>query len=161
MEDLNKKAHIFGSIFMLANRLQVLGDKFDRNITIKQWMLLAGIYKLTDIHGKESSLPTISEAANFIGYSRQNVKKMALILERQEFLNLRKDLADARILRISLTEKCLKYFKNREQRETEFLERLFEDIDYSLIECMEAGVSKLEENIIKMEKEYNRDGEYY
>lgn len=148
MENLNEKAHIFGSIFMLANRLQIIGDKFDRNITIKQWQLIAAITK------SSSKSPTISEVAAFIGNSRQNVKKMALILEREGFLKLEKDSADARILRISLTVKCEDYFSKRQSRETEFLEKLFKGIDTHLIKCMDSGISKLEDNINEMEKCY-------
>lgn len=148
MDDIKEKTHIFGSVFMLANRLQVLGDRFDRNLTIKQWLLLAGIYK------SESDFPTLSDVANFIGNSRQNVKKMSLILEREGFLKLQKDPADARILRISLTSKCEDYFKNRENRELEFFEKLFKGMDSELIKYIDRGINLLEKNIIELEKEY-------
>lgn len=148
MKDIEEKAHIFGSIFVLANRLQVLGDKFDENLTIKQWLLLVGILK------NKSDTPTISEVASFIGNSRQNVKKMALILEKKEFLKLQKDSSDARILRISLTRKCQDYFKQREDGELEFFEKLYNGFDTNLIKCLDSGISKLEENIIEMEKQY-------
>lgn len=148
MDNIEEKAHIFGSVFILANRLQVLGDKFDGNLTIKQWLLLVGILK------SSVDSPTISEVASFIGNSRQNVKKMALILEKKGFLNLEKDLNDARILRISLTMKCLDYFKQREQRELEFFEKLYVGFDANLIKGLDNGILKLEENIIEMEKEY-------
>jgi len=148
MNDIEEKAHIFGSVFILANRLQVLGDKFDGNLTIKQWLLLVGILK------NSGDSPTISEIASFIGNSRQNVKKMALILEKKGFLNLEKDLKDARILRISLTGKCQDYFKQRENRELEFFEKLYDGFDTVLIKGLDNGILKLEENIISMEKQY-------
>lgn len=148
MNYIEEKTHIFGSIFILANRLQVLGDKFDGNLTIKQLLLLVGILK------NSSDSPTISEVASFIGNSRQNAKKMALILQKKGFLNLEKDPNDARILRISLTDKCQNYFKLRENRELEFLEKLYDGFDASLIKSLDSGISKLETNIIEMEKQY-------
>lgn len=148
MNDLEKKAHIFGSVFILANRLQVLGDKFDRNLTIKQWLLLVGILK------NRGNSPTISEIASFIGNSRQNVKKMALLLEKKGFLKLEKDSNDARILRISLTSECHEYFHQREKRELEFFEKLYDGFDTNIIKSLDNGISKLEKNIIKMEKQY-------
>jgi len=148
MNDIKAKAHIFASIFTLANRLQILGDKFDRNLTIKQWLLLACIYKC------ESEAPTISEVAELTGSSRQNVKKMALILEREGFVHLQKDPNDARALRIGLTEKCRVYFKEREDRELDFLEKLYIGFDADLIMCLKKAISKLEENITELEKEY-------
>lgn len=61
MNDLEQKAYIFGTIFTLSNKLQVLGDEFDKNITIKQWLFILGISQFNEP-------PTISEVANFIGY---------------------------------------------------------------------------------------------
>lgn len=151
MDNLNEKAFIFGSIFTLANRLQVLGDKFDENLTMKQWLLLASI---TTINEKA---PTISEIANVIGYSRQNVKKTASILEREGFITFQKDITDARILRIILTEKCEYFFKQREQRELEFLEQLYDGFDTNLVTGLFQGLTKLAENMMEMEKQYAKD----
>lgn len=149
MDDLKEKAYIFGSIFTLSNKLQSLGDKFDKNLTVKQWLLLAGIFK------SNSNSPTISEVADLIGNSRQNVKKMVLILEKRGFVMLQKDLKDARILRISLTEKCKEYLLKREKSETEYLEQLFEDFNSDEIKALADGISKLEKSIVKKERSYN------
>lgn len=153
MSDIKEKAYIFGSIFTLSNKLQILGDKFDRNLTIKQWLLLAGIFK------SESDTPTVSDVANLTGNSRQNAKKMLLRLEKEGFVMLQKDPGDARILRIILTEKCRDYFRQREKRELEFLEQLYEDFDTNLIKNLAKGISKLEKNIIEMEKQYDDEEE--
>jgi len=63
MDELEQKAYIFAVIFTLANKMQVLGDDFDKNITIKQWLFMVYVSKL-------SEPPTVTEVANFIGYSR-------------------------------------------------------------------------------------------
>lgn len=149
MNALEEKAYIFGSIFTLSNRLQVLGDKFDENITIKQWLLLAAIFK------NNSPSPTISEVASFIGNSRQNVKKMSLLLEKEGFLDLSKDENDGRIIRISLTKKCFDYFKHREKREDEFIEQLFRDFDVKEIHSIKMAIKKLDKNISEMETTIN------
>lgn len=149
MKNPEEKAYIFGSIFTLSNRLQILGDKFDENITIKQWLLLAAIFK------NSSPSPTISEVADIIGNSRQNVKKMSLILEKDGFLEMNKDKNDKRIIRIRLTQKCLDYFKGREKRENEFIEQLFQDFDVKEIHSMKMTMMKLAKNISKMESIIN------
>ena len=150
IQPIEKIASIFGGIFTLANRLQVLGDKFDKEITTKQWLLIASI-------AKHASPPTISEVAGQIGYSRQNVKKMAVILERQGYLVLQKDMHDARILRILLTEKCSNHFKQREDRELEFLLTLFRDFDPSKLTGLYQGISHLAANLMEMEKQYDKN----
>lgn len=144
MDDVRDKAYIFGSIFTLSNKLQVLGDKFDKNLTVKQWLLLAGIYK------SRSEMPTISEVAGIIGNSRQNVKKMLVILEKEGFVRIENDPNDARVQKIKLTEKCLSHMQQREKRELEFLEQLFEGLEPAEIQGMIRGISKLEKNIVSM-----------
>ena len=147
MKEIDQKTYIFGAIFILANRLQKLGDKLDENVTVKQWSLMAIISKC------EHTAPTLSEVAEMIGSSRQNVKKMALILENQGFVTLNKDTIDARIIRLSLTPKCMKYFQTRAHKEQEFIENLYQGFDNDLINGLYMGVTKLAENIVKMENE--------
>lgn len=151
MNDVKDKAYIFGSIFTLSNKLQILGDKFDRNLTVKQWLLLAGICK------SRNDMPTISEVAGLIGNSRQNVKKMVLILEKEGFVTIEKNSNDARAQKIRLTKKCLDYLLQREKRELKFLEQLFEGFQSIEIKDLANGISKLEKNIVKMARLNNND----
>lgn len=143
MDELEQKAYIFGTIFTLSNKLQAIGDKFDKNITIKQWLLLVTVSKFQEP-------PTISEAANYVGYSRQNAKRMAAALEERGFVTITKDKNDARALRIALTPKCQEYFAGREQRELEFLKELFLGFDAELTAGFYQGLTRLENNIETM-----------
>lgn len=144
---MEKKANIFASLFILANRLQVLGDSLDEQITIKQWLLIAVISK----SNKEAI--TVSELSKFIGSSRQNVKKMADILERQGFVSLNKDPNDARVVQVSITEKCINHFKSRADLELNFIEKLFNDFDEELLDGLYRGINKLSSNVTEMEIE--------
>ncbi|MNN61126.1 Transcriptional repressor MprA [compost metagenome] len=146
MEELGLKEYIFGNMFVLANRMQVLGDKVDPNITIKQWLFIAIISKCED------RPPTLSEISTLIGNSRQNVKKMAVILEKQGFIQLMKDTNDARIIRVSLTKKCRDYFEKREGIENFFMDKLFSGFDEELLKGFYNGLVKLSDNIAEMEK---------
>ncbi len=96
-EEKKMEAYIYGGIFALSNKLQLLGDKFDSNISTKQWFLIAIIASF------KYEAPTISMTAERMGTSRQNVKKMASILERRGFLVIVKDKEDGRIQRLELT----------------------------------------------------------
>lgn len=140
MSELEQMAYIFGTIFTLSNRLQVLGDEFDRNITTKQWLFMVGVSRF-----KEP--PTISEVANFIGYSRQNAKRIASALHETGYITISKDRNDARALRIKLNPKCVEYFKKRDKREIEFLEKLFTGFDAELTDGVYRGLIRLEQNI--------------
>lgn len=139
MDELHEKAYIFGTIFTLSNRLQVLGDEFDKNITTKQWLFIIGVSKFEEP-------PTISEVASHIGYSRQNAKRIAAALHERGYVTISKDKNDARALRIGLTPKCREYFKKRDKREIEFLEKIFAGFDAELTHGVYKGLIKLEQN---------------
>lgn len=143
MNELEQKAYIFGTIFTLSNRLQVLGDEFDENITTKQWLFILGVSRFEEP-------PTISEVANFIGYSRQNAKRIAAALQKNGYVEIAKDKNDARALRIRLTSKCINYFENRDKREIEFLEKIFTGFDAELTHSVYKGFIRLEKNIKMM-----------
>ncbi|UTW70231.1 hypothetical protein KHA80_06350 [Anaerobacillus sp. HL2] len=57
---MEQQQFIFGSLFLLANKLQIKGDKFlaDDNITLRQWLLNVMIIQFKDQH------PTLGEVAN-------------------------------------------------------------------------------------------------
>lgn len=150
MNLLEQKAYIFATIFTLSNRLQALGDDFDKNITTKQWLFILAVSRF-----KEP--PTISEVASFIGYSRQNAKRIAADLDRAGFVILQKDQNDARALRVKLDPKCIEYFKKRDKREIEFLEEIFTGFDAQLTDGMYKGIVKLEQNIKAMDKRYKAE----
>lgn len=134
------KGRIFGNLFYLANTLENLGNKIFTEITMKQWFLLVSIYS------SEICNPTLSEVAKIMGYSRQNVKKIAVHLEKKGYIVFVKDQSDSRVLRISFTDKCIDYFKGREDREDAFIENLFDGLGNDEIESLLVALEKIKVN---------------
>jgi DNA-binding MarR family transcriptional regulator len=93
---------LFGSLFVLMQQLTLRVEErlASFGLTSRQWLLLGVIEKAFPGYA-----PTISEATAAFGTSRQNVKQVALQLERRGWLRLQPDPADARVLRLVLTEK--------------------------------------------------------
>ncbi len=120
-----KEQHIFGSILLLANKLQILGDRLIEDISLKQWFLLI-IIKLI---AKEN--PSITDIAENIGNTRQNVKQMLNTLEKKGYVITQKSKEDGRALSVYLTEKCYKYFERNEHSGDVILDKLFQDIEPS------------------------------
>jgi DNA-binding MarR family transcriptional regulator len=143
---IEEKAYIFGMIFALSNKLQLVGDRMDEKLTVKQWLFLAGVVNCGQ------AAPTLSDIAACIGSSRQNVKKMALILEKQGFVSLQKDARDARALRVSLTDACWEHLKWREAMEVRFIEELFHNFDGQELTALGGALKKLEQNAKDMGK---------
>ena len=72
---------IFSSIFVLQNRMQTAGEKLQTEISMKQWLLLA----MTECCPEPR---TLTNVGNLMGCSRQNIKKLALALEKKGFVRL-------------------------------------------------------------------------
>jgi MarR family transcriptional regulator, transcriptional regulator for hemolysin len=148
MDTLDKQKFIFGSLFLISNKLQVIGDNYlaADNVTVKQWFLTAIISQFKETH------PTLGEVAEVMGSSRQNVKQLALKLQEKDFLNIEKDNQDARILRLKLTEKSRIFWEKREDKDAQFIYELFRDLSDEEISAMYSGFNKLSKRIEKMSK---------
>lgn len=138
---LKKQAFVFGNFFLIANKLQVISDKYleKSGITTKQWFLIAAVQQFG------STPPTLSQVSEHMGSSRQNVKQLALKLEKNGFLHLHQD---SRAVRLVLTEACRSFWKERESVDQQFIEDLFwgmnaEEVD-SLCKSMKKVLKRID-----------------
>ena len=149
-QELNKQAYIFGSLFLLANKLQMVCDQhlYKDNLTAKQWLLLAAISQFND------TAPTLSEVSELIGSSRQNIKQLALKLEKNGFLEIRKDEHDTRAYRLVLTEKNNLYWKNREVMDNKFITDILSCLTSDETNVISSSIPKL---LAKITEIYEND----
>lgn len=133
---------VFSSIFVLQNRLQTAGEKIQTEISMKQWLLLAMAECCPEPR-------TLTNLGNLMGCSRQNVKKLALALEKQGFVRLL--LGGNNSVRIELTEKAGDYAREMEQRHTQTLQLLFADFSEEEIEKLFCLYIKLYAGIERVE----------
>lgn len=103
---LATRVEAFGSLFVLMQHLTRRADRelVDLGLTTRQWLLLAVLTREFDGHS-----PSLSEAAEKYGSSRQNVKQVALGLQTRGFVRLVPDPADARTTRIQVTERVREF----------------------------------------------------
>lgn len=146
--DMPVKEFLFGSIFLLSNKLQVMGDGYLNEITLKQWLLLIMIKTL----GKEQ--PSVTEVAAYMGSTRQNVRKMLEVLASKGYVSLNQNEQDKRNLSVALTQKAYCFFERFEAKGVVFLEQLFGNIEPELLESSRQAFEILFKNIEKMEKEH-------
>lgn len=109
---------IFSSIFVLQNRMQTAGEKLQTKISMKQWLLLA----MTACCPEPRTLTNIG---NLMGCSRQNVKKLALALEKKGFVHLQ--LSSNNSVLVELTEDVQHYAEEIGERQMKALSLLFSD----------------------------------
>jgi DNA-binding MarR family transcriptional regulator len=148
MDILEKQKYIFGSLFLAANKLQAVCDKHlgEDGMTTKQWFLTVVLSQFKD------NPPTLSEVAEVIGSSRQNVKQLALKLEEKDFLRIEKDEEDARATRLRLTDKSQEYWDKRQDQDEDFIRELFKDFSREEIQILGSSFKKLLDKMEKMDK---------
>ncbi len=124
LEAMEDRTFVFGSLFVVANRLETLLDRaFSAyGITSKQWLLLITVQSLF------AKPPTISQVAAAMGTSHQNVKQIAKNLERSGFVRLEKDARDARSTRLLLTDACRAFAEETRQAGEAFLQEAFSGV---------------------------------
>lgn len=122
MERTKIEEYVFGSILLLANKIQIWGDNKLEDLTLKQWFLLILILKM------DSSNPTIKEVSDFTGTSRQNTKKILEQLDEKKYVRIKKSKTDARALNVSILKKTNDFFAKNDKKGTEIVNQLFTNI---------------------------------
>lgn len=134
-QTISNMAEIFGNTIVLSNKLQKLVDRAlsPHNLTAKQWFLLACLERFFE------EPPNLKELATAMGSSYQNVKQLALKLEKSGFVQLLQDPSDKRTIRIHSTEYNQTFWANYQSESLMILQSLFDELDVEEI----ATLSKL------------------
>lgn len=138
---------IFGLFFMLSNKLQVLGDSFYEEITVKQWFVLVVIDTFKEEY------PSISDVAEMVGSSHQNVKQIVNKLTDKGYLQIVRDENDKRRSLIKMTDKCEKLQKDYKEKENEFMTNLFKGTKEEDLKKVVEVFLRLIDNIEEMKNE--------
>ena len=139
MDILEQQRFIFGSLFLIPNKLQVFVDRSlaKHGLTAKQWFLTAIIERLGQ------AAPTLMEVAEAMGSSHQNVKQIALKLQEKDFLVLEKDPEDRRVTRLRLTEKSAAFWDTQQEEGLRLLTELFKGFTPEETASLYMGVRKI------------------
>ncbi|KEJ00893.1 MarR family transcriptional regulator [Clostridium botulinum A2B7 92] len=148
IDNIDKRYHVFGMLFLLSNKLEALGNNFLGELTTKQWffmLILMNFFK---------EPPTLSELALEMGTSHQNAKQIAIKLEEKGFLVVKKDTKDKRVLRLTSTNKIEKYVKLRKDKDHFFIEKFFNVLTKEEVKNIYGSFTKLLDNIKVIENEF-------
>lgn len=145
----NQRKAIFSSWFIVGNKLQTIFDNHIPQISLKQFMLLSIVHQ-----SKEPS--TFTQLGNILGCSRQNIKKLAEILEKKGFVIIQKSPHDTRAMCICPTDKVNDFFENDFLEYQEELKYLFEVYTDKEIETLFILLSKMYAGIENLEKKIKR-----
>jgi DNA-binding MarR family transcriptional regulator len=144
---LEKQRLILAELFLLPKKFQTIGDEiFTGEMTLRQWLLTVAVVQCTD------TSPALGSVAEIMGTSHQNVKQLALRLERGGFLSLVKDEKDKRITHVTLTEKSFTYWKKQQEKIRQYLNELFNDLSEEEVEALYYSINKLYDSVLKMKR---------
>ena len=121
LEDYDSRHLLFAALFMTRNRLQSIGDRFNEEITSKQWFLLAALNTF-------EYAPTFNELSSLMGSSHQNVKQIALKLQQKGYAEIETDPDDRRKSRVRLGRKAESLQSAYALKEEAFMDLLYKDI---------------------------------
>jgi DNA-binding MarR family transcriptional regulator len=144
---LEKQRFIIAKLFLLPNKFQAIGNQmFAGDMTLRQWLLTAAVAQ----YGENS--PTLGKVAELMGSSHQNVKQLALKLQKGGFLDIGKDNKDLRVIHLTLTEKSCIFWKRRQEEIRLYFAEIFKDLSDDEIDLLYDCINKLYESVLKMEK---------
>ncbi len=120
-ETMTKIAESFGQFFLLSRRFEYITDSILKKdgLTTKQWLTLAVISRVFD------EMPSISQVAELLSTSHQNIKQIAHQLEKRGFLEMARDENDKRRWLLRVTQKNQEFWDSREQDHAKAVLSLF------------------------------------
>lgn len=144
----NTKYLLFGGTFVLANKLQFVGDKLVDGLSTKQWFLLRNMMDMPS-----NPPPTITQVANAMDSTRQNITKMLEVMEREGLITLAENGADRRSRIVRITEEGFAYAEQTAQNAQGFLDRLYEGISSEERDTAGEVMKKMVQNLQKLQEE--------
>ena len=145
LDSIQKKRLIFSEIFILQNKIQTRFDKLLGDITSKQFIVLV-------IVNSFQSPPSLTEVAKHAGCSRQNVKKIAAVLEKKGNIKLIPE-KETRAVRIVLEQRFYDFIDEFSNKTEAGLEDLFYGMKEAEMEDLFAALHRVEENVDRIIKD--------
>lgn len=125
-------AEIFGAFFYIGQRWQYIFDRelAKDNLTTRQWMMLAVIGKAFDYP------PSIQDVAEKMSTTHQNVKQIAVNLEKRCFISIERCSEDRRVLRLKTTELNERFWREKDESSMEFVAGFFTGLSGAEMETL-------------------------
>lgn len=107
---------------LLTTRIPALFETESSDITFRQWEALKIVL------ASRSPEISLADITSYMGYSRQNVKKLVSGLERAGYVTLRPSHIDGRALRVEATRKARREAPHYAELEQRMFNSLFEGV---------------------------------
>ncbi|MFB6468086.1 MarR family winged helix-turn-helix transcriptional regulator [Cytobacillus sp. Hz8] len=128
---------IYGTLFSLANKIQVKGDKYLERLTSRQYMAMMAIAYLPEDE------TTLNNIARKLGTTKQSVKQLITIIEDRGYINIVPSQKDKRAVNVKITEFGKQVFLEVTEKGIFFLAELFENFSTEELETVWGLLKKL------------------
>jgi len=123
-ENVQTMADSFGYLFLLSRRFEYITDQILKRdgLTTKQLLVLIAITR------GFTEPPSVSQIAESLSTSHQNVKQITTLLEKKGFVKLVRDEKDKRRWLLSVTKKNQEYWDSKAEEQMAAMSSLFQPL---------------------------------
>ena len=121
IQELFFSQQALAALFAVTNKLQLQGDKYLQDLTIRQMLAIPAI-----IHAPGGKA-TISYIARKLGTTKQSAKQIVDVIEKKKYISTAPSGRDKRAVDVTITPEGAQAFKTCSERTDEFLADIFHD----------------------------------
>lgn len=125
------------TLFSVTNKLQMQGDRYLEDITIRQMLAIPAI-----IHAPRGQA-TINHIARQLGTTKQSAKQIVDAMEKKKYLSVEPSDQDKRAVNVTITDEGKTAFGICSGRTDEFLADIFAEFTTAELETLCALLQKL------------------
>lgn len=152
-KDLIYSTRTFSALFLIVNKLQMNGDKYLGELTVRQVLAIPAI-----IHAPKGNA-SIKLIATELGTSKQSAKQIVDALVKKEYLCIEPNFIDKRAVNIVITSRGLEIFKESQKRFDEYIADVFDALSSEELRTLYSITNKLNNYESELEvSEFNIDG---
>jgi DNA-binding MarR family transcriptional regulator len=137
VRDLFFSQQALSALFAVTNKLQLQGDKYLRDLTIRQMLAIPAI-----IHAPDGKA-TINYVARKLGTTKQSAKQIMEALEKKKYISIAPSERDKRAVDVTITPEGGRAFTACSERTDEFLADIFHDFSTKDLETFCALLARL------------------
>ncbi|MDR2393656.1 MAG: MarR family transcriptional regulator [Treponema sp.] len=137
IQDLFFAQQALATLFSVTNKLQMQGDKYLQDLTIRQMLAVPAI-----IHAPDGKA-TINHIARKLGTTKQSAKQIVTVMEKKKYLSTGPSERDKRAVNVTITPEGERSFSVCSERTDVFLEDIFHDFTTEDLETLCTLLGKL------------------